>query len=154
MKILEQIKEICDGIEYNRDIPEEAKELAAKNNIIIIVGGSDDLIYFYGAKCYMTEYCEHVEGWNGCDLAQHASKKKLRKEAKQLGLKIFWRGSIKETGEKIEGYNIDKNGYFYYTVNDNIIALDFIVYEDIETKDVYCTGKIIQLPEDFNPKKY
>lgn len=154
MKILEQIKEICHGIEYNRDVPEEAKELAAKNNIIIIIGGSDDLMYCYGAKCYMTEYCEHGEGWDGCDLAQHASEKKLRKEAKQLGLKIFWCGSIKKTGEKINNYDTKKSGAFSYTVNENIKSLDFIVYEDMETKEVYCTGKIIQLPEDFKPKKY
>lgn len=154
MKILEQIQEICDGIEYNRDIPQEAKEIAKENNIIIIVGGSDDLMYCYGAKCYMTEYCEHSEGWDGCDLSQHASEKKLRKEAKQLGLKIFWCGEIVKTGEKIEGYDTTKSGGFSYTINENIKSLDFIIYEDLKTKDVYCTGKIIQLPEDFKPKKY
>jgi hypothetical protein len=38
MNILEQIKSICDGIEYSRDIPEEAKKqssnLAAERNML------------------------------------------------------------------------------------------------------------------------
>lgn len=145
--VLEEIRLICDGIEYSRDVPDEAKILAAENNIVIIVGGSDDLMYCYGAKCYMTDYIEHSEGWDGCDLPKHASEKKLRKEAKQLGLKIFWCGSIVKTDEKIEDYDHDNKGAFSYTVNDNIQSLDFKVMED--DKDVYCTGKIIKLPENF-----
>lgn len=154
MEKLKEIYEICNGIEYSRDVPEEAKKIAKENNIIIIVGGSDDLMYCYGAKCYMTECCEHGEGWDGCDLAQHASEKKLRKEAKQLGLKIFWCGVIIKTGEKIKGYDVDKSGAFSYTVNKTIKSLDFIVYENLEDKEVYCTGKIIKLPDDFKAKKY
>lgn len=150
MNVLEQIKNICDGIEYSRDIPEEAKKLAKENNIVVIVGGSDDLMYAYGADSYLTDYCEHGEGWDGCDLAKHASDKQLRKEAKQLGLKIFWCGSIAKTGETIEGYNTDESGAFSYKVNDDIKHLNFKVMEDDE---VYCTGIIIQLPEDFKSHK-
>jgi hypothetical protein len=146
MEKLKEIKAICNGIEYSRDVPEEAKAIAKENNIVIIVGGSDDLMYCYGADCYLTDYVEHGEGWDGCNLKKHASEKKLRKEAKQLGLKIFWCGSIKETGETIKDYNIDESGSFYYSVKKRIKALDFKVMED---EEVYCTGKIIQLPDDF-----
>ena len=146
MNILEQIKSICDGIEYSRDIPEEAKKLAKENNVVVIVGGSDDLMYCYGADSYLTEYCEHSEGWDGCDLTKHASDKQLLKEAKQLGLKIFWCGTIEKTGEKIEGYNTDESGAFSYKVADNIEHLNFKVMED---EDVYCTGIIIKLPDGF-----
>jgi len=149
MKVLEKIKEICDGIEYSRHIPKEAEELARQHNIVIIVGGSDDLMYCYGAKSYLTEYCEHGEGWDGCDLAKDASEEQLQKEAKQLGLKIFWCGTIAETGETIKDYDTNKSGAFSYTVNDNIEALDFKVLERGDANDVYCTGKIIQLPNNF-----
>ncbi len=150
MKKLNEIKTICDGIQYSRDIPEEAKKIARENNIIVIVGVSDDLMYCYGAKSYLTNYIEHGEGWDGCDLAKDASEKKLRKEAKQLGLKIFWCGFIEKTREKIKDYDTNKSGAFSYTVNDNIKSLDFKVMEDDE---VYCTGKIIELPEGFKSKK-
>lgn len=150
MNVLEQIKNICDGIEYSRDIPEEAEKLAKENNIVVIVGGSDDLMYAYGADSYLTDYCEHSEGWDGCDLSKHASDKQLRKEAKQLGLKIFWCGSIDKTGETIEGYNTEESGAFSYKVNDDIEHLNFKV---MERDEVYCTGIIIQLPEDFKSYK-
>lgn len=146
MNKLQKIKNICQGIQYSRDIPKEAKELAKENNIVVIVGGSDDLMYCYGAKSYLTDYCEHIEGWNGCNLSKDASDEPLKKEAKQLGLKIFWCGTISETGETLRDYNTDKSGAFSYTVNDNIKSLDFLV---MENKDVYCTGKIIQLPDGF-----
>ena len=146
MDILNKIKELCDGIGYNRHIPVEAEQLAKENNIVVIVGGSDDLMYCYGAECFLTDYCEHSEGWDGCDLPKNASDKRLRNEAGQLGLKIFWCGNISETGETLKDYNVDKSGAFSYTVNDNIKALDFLV---MEGEDVYCTGKIIQLPDDF-----
>ena len=146
MKILEKIKSLCDGIEYRRDIPEAAKELAKQNNIIVIVGGSDDLMYCFGSDCYLTDHCEHGEGWDGCDLAKDASEDYLKKEAQQLGLKIFWCGSISETGETLKDYDTEKSGAFSYTVNDDIESLDFKVMED---EDVYCTGKIIKLPKGF-----
>jgi hypothetical protein len=147
MNILEEIQKKCNGIEYSRDIPEEAKLLAKENNCVVIVGGSDDLMYCYGADSYLTDYVEHGEGWDGCDLANEASDDELRKEAKQLGLKIFWCGKIHSTGEEIEGYNTDKNGAFSYQVKEGIQHLNFKVMED-ET-DVYCTGIVIQLPENF-----
>jgi len=146
MNILEQIKLICDGIEYSRDIPEEAKKLAKENGVVVIVGGSDDLMYAYGAESYLTDYFEHDEGWDGCDLAKDASDKQLKKEAKQLGLKIFWCGIIESTGEKIEGYSTLESGAFSYKVADNIEHINFKVMED---EDVYCTGIIIKLPDGF-----
>ena len=145
MKILEKIKTICNGIQYSRDVPEEAKKLAKENNIIIVVGGSDDLMYCYGAECYLTDYCEHGYGLDG-DTLKDISDKKLQKEAKQLGLMIWWCGEIEDAGLKIDNYSITKNGAFSYSVNDNIKSLDFKVMEE---DDVYCTGKIIQLPNDF-----
>ncbi len=147
MNNLEKIQEICDGIEYNRDVPDDAKKLAKQNNMVIIVGGSDDLMYCYGADCFLTDYCEHSEGWDGCDLSKEAGDHELKAEAKQLGLKIFWCGAILSTGEKIEGYEVDKNGAFSYSVNEDIKSLDFKVVED--DSDVYCTGKVIQLPDNF-----
>ena len=148
MKILNELKEICSGIQYTRDVPEEAKNIAIENNIIIIVGGSDDLMYCYGAKSYLTDMQEHSYGWDGCDLTKIKGEKKLKKEAKQLGLKIWWCGFIKDDHLKLEGYDSDKSGAFSYTVNENIKSLDFLVMED---EDIYCTGIIIQLPDNFKP---
>lgn len=145
MKILKEIKSICEGIQYSRDIPEEAKKIAEENGVIVIVGGSDDLMYCYGAKSYLTDYCEHSYGWDGCDLSK-CSDKKLRKEAKQLGLKIWWCGAIENENLKIEGYDSDESGAFSYSVKEGIEFLEFKVMED---EDVYCTGIIIQLPKDF-----
>lgn len=146
MKILEKIKQICNGIEYSRDIPQKAKELAKQNNIIVIVGGSDDLMYCYGADSYLTDYCEHSCGFDGEDLTKIKGNKKLRKEAEQLGLKIWWCGEIIKDGLIIEQYDVEKSGAFSYSVNENIEYLDFLVMED---SDVYCTGKIIKLPNNF-----
>ena len=145
MKKLEEVKAICEGIQYSRNIPEEAKKLAKENNIIVIVGGSDDLMYCYGAESYLTRIVEHGYGWDGDDLVD-INNKKLEGEAKQLGLKIWWCGEIEDKGLKIEGYSITESGVFSYSVNEKIKALDFKVMED---DDVYCTGKIIQLPEGF-----
>lgn len=146
--ILEEIKSICDGIQYNRNIPEEAKKLAKDNDVVVIVGGSDDLMYCYGADSYLTNCCEHSYGWDGEDLTEIKNHNELRDESKQLGLKIWWCGEIKDKGLKIEGYDTEKNGAFSYSVNDDIESLDFKVMED---NDVYCTGKIIQLPKNFKP---
>lgn len=152
MKKLNEIKALCDGIEYNRGVPEEAKMLAKENNIIIIVGGSDDLMYCYGAECYLTDYCEHGYGWDG-DTLKDISDKRLKKEAKQLGLMIWWCGEIVKDGLKIEGYSAEESGAFSYSVNDNIKSLDFKVIEGNEEGDIYCTGKIIELPEGFKSKR-
>lgn len=146
MEALEQIKAICDGIEYSRDVPSEAKDLAKEHSIVIVVGGSDDLMYCYGAKCYLTVYEEHSYGWGG-DTLKDISDKDLEKEAGQLGLMIWWCGHIVDDGLKIEGYDSDKNGGFSYSVKDGIKALDFLVMEN--DGDVYCTGKIVKLPDDF-----
>lgn len=146
MNILEEIKQICNDCEYDRDVPELAKKLAKENGCIIIVGGSDDLMYAYGSDSFLTDYCEHSEGWDGCDLTKHASDIQLKEEAKQLGLKIFWCGYIAKTGEKIEGYNSDEMGAFSYVVNNDIEHMNFRVMED---DDVYCTGIIIKLPDGF-----
>ncbi len=155
MKHLKEIKELCDGIEYSRHIPAKAKQLAKDNNCVVIVGGSDDLMYCYGAESYLTDYCEHSVGWDGEDLTlSDAIKPELQKEAKQLGLKIFWCGSIKHTGESIKGYNTDKQGAFSYQVKDDIEFEDFIVKEDDDKEDVYCTGIIIQLPQNFKREEY
>jgi hypothetical protein len=150
-EMLKKVQELCDGINYNRDVPEEAKKLAKENNIVIIVGGSDDLMYCYGAESYLADCVEHSEGWDGCDLAKDACDKQLQEEAKQLGLKIWWCGEIINTGEKREGHSINESGAFSYSVNDNIQSLDFKVME--ENGDVYCIGKVIQLPEDFKSYK-
>lgn len=149
MNVLEKIKSICDGIDYTRHIPEEAENLAKENGIIVIVGGSDDLMYCYGAESYLAWGCEHSEGWDGCDLAKDAYDEELKNEAKQLGLKIFWCGEIKKTGEKIEGYDVDESGAFSYTVNSDIEHLNFKVMEDADGEEVYCTGIIIKLPDNF-----
>ena len=145
MKHLEKIKEICNGIEYSRHVPEEAIAIAKENNIVIIVGGSGDLMYCYGADCFLTDYCEHSYGWDG-DTLEDIGDKALEKEAKQLGLKIWWCGTIDPEGLKIEGYSLTESGAFSYTVNDDIKSLDFKVMKE---DDVYCTGKIIQLPDNF-----
>lgn len=150
MNVLNEIKKICDGIEYSRSIPLEAEELAKANNIVVIVGGSDDLMYCYGAESYLAWEQEHSYGWDGKDLSTIKGDKKLKKEAKQLGLKIWWCGRIEDKGLVIEGYDTEKSGAFSYTVNDDIEHLNFKVMED---EDVYCTGIIIQLPEGFKSYK-
>ena len=143
--MLKRIQEICNGIEYSRHIPDEAEALAKDNNIVVIVGGSDDLMYCYGAKSYLTNYPEHSAGWDGEDLTK-STDIFLQLEAEQLGLKIFWCGSIQDTEETIKDYDTDKSGAFSYQVAENIKHLEFKVMED---KYVYCTGIIIQLPDDF-----
>lgn len=145
-EILNKIKELCDGIEYTRHIPKEAEQLAKENGIIVIVGGSDDLMYCYGADSYLTDEQEHSYGWDGEDLSKIKGDKKLKNEAIQLGLKIWWCGEIESENLKLENYDTEKSGAFSYSVNENIKSLDFLVVED---GDVYCTGKIIQLPDDF-----
>ncbi|MCP4181443.1 MAG: hypothetical protein GY756_27080 [bacterium] len=147
MEKLKEIQKLCNGIEYNRDVPKEAKKLAKENNIVIIVGGSDDLMYCYGAESYLTDYIEHSEGWDGCDLTKDASDNELKKEAQQLGLKIFWCGKIENTGESIENYSTLESGAFSYQVKEGIEHETFKVMED--DNDVYCTGIIIKLPDNF-----
>ena len=154
MEILEQIKELCDGIEYNRDVPDEAKKIAKENGIVIIVGGSDDLMYCYGTDSFLTNYCEHSNGWDGEDLTILKGNKPLKKEAQQLGLKIWWCGKIKESGESKENYSVNESGAFSYSVNPEIEHLEFKVVEDLkDPNDIYCTGIIIKLPENFKPSK-
>lgn len=148
-EVIEKIKAICDGIPYTREIPFKAEQLAKQNGIVVIVGGSDDLMYCYGADSYLARECEHSEGWDGCDLSLHACEEPLRKEAEQLGLKIFWCGKIVKTGETIEGYDTEKSGAFSYKVADGIEYADFIVMEEEGSNEVYCTGIIIKLPENF-----
>lgn len=146
--VLEEIKAICDGIEYSRHVPKEAEELAKENGVIIIVGGSDDLMYCYGAECYLTHDCEHPYGWDG-DILENIADEQLEQEAKQLGLKIWWCGEIVAAGLKIEGYSVEESGAFSYSVKEGIEALDFKVIEGGADTSVYCTGKIIRLPEGF-----
>lgn len=146
MNKLEEIKAICDGIKYTRNVPFEAKQIAKQNGIIIIVGGSDYLMYCYGAECFLTNHAEHSYGWEG-DTLKDIEDDELEKEADQLGLMIWWCGEIEQDGLKIEGYNTEESGVFSYSVKEGIQALDFKVVED---GDIYCTGKIIKLPDGFN----
>ena len=147
-KKIEEVYNLVNGIEYTRDIPEEAKQLAKENNIVVIVGGSDDLMYAYGTDCYLTDYEEHSYGWDG-DTLEDISNEFLKNEAKQLGLKIYWCGKIIKGNYHLDDYDTEKQGAFSYTVNSNIEFKDFTVYEEKDQKDVYCTGIIIQLPKDF-----
>jgi len=156
MTITEEIAKICDGIKYREyDVPKEAKQLAKENNCIIVMGGSDDLMYCYGAECYLTDYEEHSIGWDG-DTLIDIEDKQLENEAKQLGLRIYWCGKIEWNTKgypkeelSIPNYNIKDNGGFFYKVNQNIEHSYFKVMDENE---VYCTGIVIKLPENF--KKY
>ena len=150
--ILNKIQKLCHGIEYSRQIPDEAEKLAKENGIVVIVGGSDDLMYCYGADCYLTDEVEHGVGWDGEDLSKIKGEKKLKKEAKQLGLKIWWCGKIKEYGDVKPNYSIDESGAFSYSVNEDIEYLEFLVCEnENDFSDIYCTGIIIKLPDNFKP---
>ncbi|PIF44307.1 hypothetical protein CLU96_1248 [Chryseobacterium sp. 52] len=150
--ILNKIQKLCHGIEYSRHIPDEAEQLAKENGIVVIVGGSDDLMYCYGADCYLTKECEHGYGWDGEDLTKIKGEKKLKKEAKQLGLKIWWCGNIKESTEHKLNYSTEENGAFSYSVNEDIQHLEFLVCEnENDFSDIYCTGIIIKLPDNFKP---
>lgn len=150
--ILNKIQELCHGIEYSRHIPDEAEQLAKDNGIVVIVGGSDDLMYCYGAESYLTRHCEHGVGWDGEDLTIYEHDDNLRDEAKQLGLKIWWCGTIEESGEEKPNYSTDESGAFSYSVNEDIEALEFSVCENKnDFSDIYCTGIIIKLPDNFKP---
>lgn len=150
--MINELFKMCNGIEYTRDIPKDAEQYAKENGFIIIVGGSDDLMYCYGAKSYMTDYVEHGYGWDGNDLID-IDDKQLECEAKQIGLKIWWCGHIssKSPYYKLENYDMDKMGAFSYTVNDDIEFKNFTVFEDEKHNEVYCTGIIVKLPESFKP---
>ena len=58
--MINKIYELCNNIAYTRSVPDEAIELAHKHGYIILVGGSDDLMYAFGADCWLTKHCE----WN------------------------------------------------------------------------------------------
>lgn len=156
MEIIEQLYSLCNNIEYSRDIPNQAKKLAADNGFIVIVGGSDDLMYCYGAESYMTDYCEHGYGWDG-ETFESISDKKLQNEANQLGLKIWWCGKIFNRNEDViaerSNYDQHKMGAFSYTVNSEIQHKEFTVLERGDTGEVYCTGIIVKLPESFQSFK-
>lgn len=149
MKPIDKIQQICNGIEYSRSVPQEAEEIASANNIVIIVGGSDDLMYCYGADCYITYRCEHGYGRGG-DTLENIGGTALESEASQIGLKIWWCGEIGNSGLKIDGYSVEDSGAFSYSVNDGIEFREFKVMEDDE---VYCTGIIVQLPDSFKACK-
>lgn len=147
-KQMNELFEMVNKIPYTREIPKESENYARENGFIVIVGGSDDLMYCYGADSYMTDYIEHSYGWDG-ETFDDIDDKQLQKEANQLGLEIFWCG--KNKSRQIENYDIDKQGAFSYKVNDGIEFKDFLVMED--DSEVYCTGIIIKLPEDFKSYK-
>lgn len=154
---IEEIYQIVNNIEYSREIPKEAEQIAKDNNIIVIVGGSDDLMYAYGSKCYLTDYCEHCYGWDGNTLRDICDKL-LENEATQLGLEIYWCGKILDKNEniikEIPEYDYKKSGAFSYKVNENINHKHFIVLEEKnDPTNVYCTGIIIELPKDFKISK-
>ena len=92
--MLKELYKLLDGIEYTRDVPKEAEQLAKENGYVIIVGGSDNLMYCYGADSYLTDYIEHDYGWDG-DTLTNIEDKCLENEAKQLGLEIYWCGAIR-----------------------------------------------------------
>ena len=151
MNPLKEIYNICHGIGYNRDVPKEAEKLAKNSNIIIIVGGSDDLMYCYGAKSYLTAECEHLSGGDGEDFSD-IEDEKLLNEVNQLGLKIWWCGLIQEPRQEKPNYKVTESGAFSYSVNPEIEYLEFLVCEnENDFSDIYCTGIIIRLPEDFKP---
>lgn len=154
---IEKLYELVNGIDYNREIPKKAEKFAKENGFVVIVGGSDDLMYCYGAESYLTDYCEHGYGWDG-DLLVDISDIQLKDEASQLGLEIYWCGKIFDNEMKVlkekENYDTKTMGAFSYKVKNGINFKDFTVYENLEKngkEDVYCTGIIIELPEDFKP---
>ena len=145
---MDKIYGMVNGIEYNRDIPKEAKEYARENGFIVIVGGSDDLMYAFGAESYLASHEEHSYGWDG-DTLKDISDSCLEYEAKQLGLEIFWCGI--NSGSEIKNYEVEDSGAFSYKVNKNIEYKDFTVYENEKQEEIYCTGIIIKLPNNFKP---
>lgn len=146
-KMLENLFKLCDGIAYTRSIPKEAVKYAEDNGFIVIVGGSDDLMYAYGAKSYLTDVVEHGYGWDGSDLSD-IDDERLEFEAKQLGLKILWCGEI-DGKVIIENYDHTKLGAFSYQVKEGVEFKNFTVFEDEKRDEVYCTGIIIKLPNYF-----
>ncbi len=153
--MINKICELVNGTTYTRTVPKEAIKLAKENGYIIIVGGSDDLMYCFGAECYMTDCEEHSYGWDG-DTLTNIEDKKLEAEAKQLGLEIYWCGEIikgDKVVKKIDNYDTEKQGAFSYKVKEEIKYKNFIVYEDEKKNEIYCTGIIIELPKKFKREK-
>ncbi len=148
--MIEKIFELVNGISYTRDIPAEAKSLAKENGYIIIVGGSDDLMYCFGADSYLTDYIEHDVDTDGENFSKSKCNHNLKSEAKQIGLKVYWNGEIEHTGESIKDYDSTIKGYaFSYQVNSDLEFKEFTVFEDDDQKEIYCTGLIFKLPEYF-----
>lgn len=154
--MIDEIYRIVNETTMYRDIPDEAKALAREHGYIVIVAGSDDLMYCYGADCYMTRRIEHGGVYHGLDLSEHPDEK-LRREASQLGLKVFWCGKLrtKDGGEEaIEGYSVKKYGGFSYIVGSDVESRNFSVLDDATSggaPEVYCTGIIVKLPGNFTP---
>ncbi len=154
--ILDKIQQLCDGLEYREDPCEEAQQLAKDNNCIIVIGASDDLMETYGVHCELTENRGRGEFgcFDGTDFSElqkyiddgdnYRDYRQLKKEIDSIGLKVFWYGEIEGTGIKQENYNYEEMGCFCYTVKDGIEYRDFKVYEDGK---IYCTGKVIKMPE-------
>lgn len=152
-KHLEEINNLLKDSIYRKRLNDEAIELAKKYNCIIIIGGSDDLMYCYGAESYLSDYCEHSYGYDGNCLT-NIEDKELEYEAKQLGLEIYWCGKIinninDKIIKEIKNYDTSKKGAFSYKVKENINFKDFLVYENYEDDDIFCTGIIIELPNNF-----
>jgi hypothetical protein len=148
---LNKLFELCNGIAYNRSIPDEAEDLAANNGFIVLVGGSDDLMYAYGAKCYLTDQGELSYGWNGFDFsATDLNDSELKRETDILGLKIWWCGKIKHTGEILPWYDTDTKGAFSYSVKEGLLCKEFTVFENVGKPEVYCTGLIVKLPPEMH----
>ena len=152
---IEKLYSMVNGIDDTKSIPKEAEEFAKKNGLVVIIGGSDDLMYCFGAESYLTSYCEHSYGWDG-DLLTNIKDKQLEDEAKQLGLEIYWCGKILDKNENVikqlPEYNRKTMGRFSYLVKEDIAFKNFTVYEDFKkygADDVYCTGIIIELPKGF-----
>ncbi len=152
--MINKIYELCNNIAYTRSVPDEAIELAHKHGYIILVGGGDDLMYAFGADCWLTKHCEWNYGWDGCDFSEQEDlSEELKKETDILGLKIWWCGKIKHTRRCIPDYDTEKKGAFSYTVRPEIESKEFTVLEKLGEPEVYCTGLIVKLPEGVLKKE-
>ena len=152
MSVLDKLFEMLNLMKESRNISDEAKELARDNGYVVIIGGSDDLMYAYGAESWLTKYCEHSYGWGG-DALVDIGDKLLEGEASQLGLEIFRYGRImnwrtKELVKEDPTYSRDF-GTFTYKVKEGIEFKHFLVASYDDPSEMYCQGIIIKLPDDF-----
>ena len=146
MDKIEILKSLVREVAYPfyDNLTKEAEEYAQNNNMLIIATHSDDLCFVYGADCFLSKQEELLTNcWRGTNFPEEGGE---QKEALQLGLLIYWKGTVFEEDVKMSNYDRDSHGCFFIECSNKINHRHFKVVRD---KEVYGTGIILELPNDF-----